>query len=720
MPSPHVLPSLPCGSRSRLRVALLSLTALSSPALVLAQETPPSTLVLDEIVITAAGFEQSIKDAPASISVITSEELQKGNFTSLTDALKEVQGVVATGIANEQDIYIRGLPGQYTLILVDGKRQNTRDSRTNGSSGYEQSFIPPIAAIDRIEIVRGPMSSLYGSDAMGGVINIITKPVADSWTGSVTSEVVIQDEDGFENSYQNSFYVSGPLIDNVLGLQVWGRKFDQDPASISGGPDGSDDYDLGARLTWRVDDQNELLLEGGTTQITSEQEDDLNYRDHDRKHWSLTHKGSYADTDTEFSISQETGERTSFSRSALAEAWEENLRSPEVQNTVVDGKVTRRLSWYGEHALTIGGQFLRTDLTDQNPGATEPGEDPVDQEFRADEWALYVEDEWRIRDDFALTMGLRYTEHELYGGHVAPRIYGVWNATDNLTIKGGVSSGYRTPELRSIIPGYAYTSGGAGCANTEDQYGNPRTPSCAAILGNPDLKPEETVNFELASVFEGDGFRVSATAFHTKFDNKLQQRSLGTDTDGDGIIDIPEYWTDGPQYPDSEGNLHYRRLIQNFNVDEATISGLELAGDWAITPTLTTRASYTYTKSEQKSGDFAGFPLARTPKHMASLRFDWQTPVEGLDSWLSANYHGSEINAGLRIGSNGTPVVINGVTGRKYSAYTTVDIGANYQLTERATVNAALYNVFNKEVRESDFNTVQEGRRLWLGLTANF
>lgn len=708
MPSPPVLPSLPSGSRSRLRVALLSLTALSSPALVLAQETPPSTLVLDEIVITAAGFEQSIKDAPASISVITSEELQKGNFTSLTDALKEVQGVVATGIANEQDIYIRGLPGQYTLILVDGKRQNTRDSRTNGSSGYEQSFIPPIAAIDRIEIVRGPMSSLYGSDAMGGVINIITKPVADSWTGSVTSEVVIQDEDGFENSHQNSFYVSGPLIDNVLGLQVWGRKFDQDPASISGGPDGSDDYDLGARLTWRVDDQNELLLEGGMTQITSEPLDDLSYRDHDRKHWSLTHKGSYADMDTEFSISQETGERTSFSRSTLADPWVENLRSPEVENTVVDGKMTRRLSWRGEHALTVGGQFLRSEITDQNPGYREP----VDEEFRADEWSLYVEDEWRLRDDFALTLGLRYTDHDAYGGHLAPRIYGVWNATPNLTIKGGVSTGYRTPDLRSIVPGYASTSGGANCAAQN---------SCAVILGNPDLDPEETVNFEVASVYEGEGFRVSATAFHTKFDNKLQQRSLGTDTDGDGVLEPGEYeyWTDGPQYPGAGGPQYYR-IIQNFNVDEATISGLELAGDWAITPTLTTRASYTYTKSEQKSGDFAGFPLARTPKHMASLRFDWQTPVEGLDSWLSANYHGSEINAGLRIGSNGTPVVINGVTGRKYSAYTTVDIGANYQLTERATVNAALYNVFNKEVRESDFNTVQEGRRLWLGLTANF
>lgn len=703
----------PHPSRRRLMAAFASGTALScglSCALPAAAQQP---IVLDEIVITAAGFEQSIKDAPASISVITAEELQKGNFTSLTDALKEVQGVVTTGTANEQDIYIRGLPGQYTLILVDGKRQSTRDARTNGNAGYEQSFIPPIAAIERIEIVRGPMSSLYGSDAMGGVINVITKPVADVWTGSVTTEVVIQGEDGFENSRQNSFYASGPLIDNVLGLQVWGRKFDQDASEITGGPSGSDDYDLGARLSWRVDDQNDLLLEAGRTRITSENYGGLGYNDNDRDHWSLTHKGRYDALDTEISLSQEIGERTSFSRTAAGGPFVENLRSPEVRNTVLDAKATRQLSWRGDHNLTVGGQFMRTDLTDQNPGAVEPGEDPVDQKFRADEWALYVEDEWRLRDDFALTMGLRYTDHELYGGHVAPRIYGVWSATDSLTIKGGISTGYKTPELRSIIPGYAYTSGGAGCASNTP-------PSCAAILGNPDLKPEETVNIEVGGVYEGNDFRLSATAFHTKFDNKLQQRSLGTDTNGDGVIDEYEYWTDGPQYVGGDGELYYRRLIQNFNVDKATISGLELAGDWSITPALSARASYTYTKSKQKTGEYAGFPLARTPEHMASLRFDWQTPVDGVDSWLSANYHGSEINSGLRIGSNGTPVEINGQTGRKYAAYTTVDLGANYQLTEMATLNAAVYNVFNKEVVASDFNTVQEGRRLWLGLTANF
>ncbi|WP_407815695.1 TonB-dependent receptor plug domain-containing protein, partial [Staphylococcus aureus] len=92
-------------------------------------------------------------------------------YRDLTDALREVQGVSVTGIANEKDVFIRGLPGAYTLILVDGKRQSTRDARTNGNSGFEQSFVPPVSAIERIEVVRGPMSSLYGSDAMGGVIN---------------------------------------------------------------------------------------------------------------------------------------------------------------------------------------------------------------------------------------------------------------------------------------------------------------------------------------------------------------------------------------------------------------------------------------------------------------------------------------------------------------------------------------------------------------------
>src|SRR5690606_4829337 len=107
-----------------------------------------------------------------------------------------------------------------------------------------------------------------------------------------------------------------------------------------GGPSGSDDYDLGARLTWHVDDQNQVLLEAGRTQITSQEYGDLGYRDHDRKHWSLTHKGSFADLDTELSFAQEVGERTSYDREELGGPFVESLRSPEVRNSVLDAKAT--------------------------------------------------------------------------------------------------------------------------------------------------------------------------------------------------------------------------------------------------------------------------------------------------------------------------------------------------------------------------------------------
>lgn len=697
------------------RALLLGLTALTMPAHAFAQEASGQPLQLDTVVVTAGGFEQSVRNAPASVTVITAEELEKGSFTSLSDALREVQGVVTTGIANEQDIYIRGLPGQYTLILVDGKRQNTRDARTNGNSGYEQSFIPPVSAIERIEVVRGPMSSLYGSDAMGGVINIITKPVADTWSGEVKVETTLPEDSGFENSQQLSFYASGPIITDTLGLQLWGRKFDQDASSIEDGPGGSDDFDMTGRLTWAVDDRNEVLLEAGRTRISSEDYGDLAYRDHDREHWSLTHKGDYESLQTELSLSQEVGERTSYDRDELGSAFEENLRSPKVKNTVVDAKGTTSLDWHGNHNLTFGAQFMRTTIHDQNPGAQahlDPA-DRYDEKFGLDQWAIYIEDEWRMREDFALTLGLRYSDHESYGGHVTPRIYGVWDATDNLTIKGGISTGFKAPDIRSIADGYAYTTGGGGCSSNSP-------PSCGVILGNSDLEPEKTTNFELGGSYEGGNFTISATAFHTKFKNKLQQQILGQDTDGDGIVDIPEYWLDGPQYRASDGSLHYYRIYQNFNVDRATISGVELAGDWDITDSLTARATYTYTKSKQKSGEFKNFPLARTPEHMASLRLDWMTPVEGLDVWGAATYHGSEIASGLRIGSNGREVTINGQTGRKYSPYTTVDLGAGYQINDNAKLSGAVYNIFDEEIRSSDFNTVEEGRRLWLGLTTTF
>lgn len=203
---------------------------------------------LPTVVVTATGFEQAVADAPASITVITREQLDKKPYRDLTDALREVQGVTVTGVAAEQDMMIRGLPATYTLILVDGKRQGTRETRPNGSGGVEQSFLPPLEAIDRIEVVRGPMSSLYGSDAMGGVINVITRKVDKTWSGSFGFDAMVQQHGDYGDSQQMQFYLSGPLKNDLLGLQVWGRQYQRDEDAILNGYREARDRDITARL----------------------------------------------------------------------------------------------------------------------------------------------------------------------------------------------------------------------------------------------------------------------------------------------------------------------------------------------------------------------------------------------------------------------------------------------------------------------------------------
>lgn len=682
----------------------LAAVALAMPATAFAQSSgdQANTTVLQQIVVTATGFEQNVKDAPASITVVSREELEKGSFRDLTDALRDVQGVAVTGVANEKDVYIRGLPGAYTLILVDGKRQSTRDARTNGNAGFEQSFIPPISAIERIEIVRGPMSSLYGSDAMGGVINIITRKVSDVWSGSVTVDGTAQQHSQFGNGGQVSFYGSGPVIHDLLGLQLWGRGLRRGEDSFLGGVTGAREGDLAGRLTFTPNADHDLILEGGVTRVkreastgeTLEATANGTYNDNNRDHWSLTHVGRWGPTTSEFSFSQEWAKRTSHSWTPAQESFVANQRAPEIRNSVFDGKFTTPFDLLGSHTLVTGGQFFDASLTDQNPGRR-TGQD---EKFQIAQWALFAEDEWKLADNFALTGGLRMDDHERYGSHFSPRLYGVWNPTEQLTVKGGVSTGFRAPDIRNIAPGYAYTTGGGGCS-----YGPEGT--CGVIIADPSLKAESSTSYEIGAIWDSySGFTAGATYFHTDFKDKISN-ALVLDANGN-----PARWDEDPNY----------RLWYSYNIDDAIIQGVELTASWDATDTLAFRGSYTYTDSKQKTGDFAGFPLTRTPEHMANLRADWTTPIAGLDTWVAANYHGSEIASGARIGTNGTPVTINGKAGRKYSPYATVDFGASYAFSDSMVMKGAVYNLLDKKVEATDFNTTMEGRRFWLSLTSTF
>jgi outer membrane receptor for ferrienterochelin and colicins len=195
-----------------------------------------NAVTMDEVVVTASGFEQKITDAPASISVISRTELEKRPYTSLNDALRDIEGIdvglEATDKNGMATVSMRGMPSGYTLVLIDGRRQsNVGNIYPNNFGGGQFSFMPPLASIERIEVVRGPMSTLYGSDAMGGVINIITRKVADGWHGSLSHGRGYQENDQFGDSNQTDVYLAGPLIPGKLGLSVRGGRYHSDASN---------------------------------------------------------------------------------------------------------------------------------------------------------------------------------------------------------------------------------------------------------------------------------------------------------------------------------------------------------------------------------------------------------------------------------------------------------------------------------------------------------
>lgn len=652
----------------------------------------------DTIVVTASGFAQEMRDAPASITVITKEQLQNKPAANLIDMVKDVEGVSVIGGSLKPDISIRGLSGDYTLIMVDGRRQNSRESRPNGSGGYEAGFIPPVEAIERIEVIRGPMSSLYGSDAMGGVINIITKAVADEWHGSMGMGGIIQESKDYGNSANTDFYVSGPLIKDKLGLQVYGGLNYRREDHLQEGTPRKDDKNITAKLAFTPVEGQKFLAEVGrsTQEHTStpgksiadfsergglKQKNNKSEVHNDRNHWALTWKGDWDEINSEVSVYQEnTIRKTNTGKwNKVSEDWvmAYEARQPEVTNTVVDGKVTAFLP---SNILTVGGQYQYAKLKDDS---AIKNKQTVTEKITADQKALFVEDEFSVTDDLTLTGGLRMDDHEFYGKHWNPRAYAVYKLTDEITIKGGVAKAFRAPTLRELSPNFGTsTQGGA-----------------AIMYGNRDLKPETSVTEELGIAYDHEsGFSVSATLFNTEFKNKLTSYQVAGQTDP----------------------LTGLNMFIYDNVGKANIRGVEMASRIPVAEKWNLNLNYTFTDSERKSDDeklngksLKGQPLEMTPRHMANAKLDWQYRPD-MSFYTQANYTGKQVWAAQRNGAKQP---------RERSGITTLDLGMTYQVMPNALLNFAVLNIANEKGDDIDTNgnwQIDEGRRYWANLKLNF
>ena len=742
--------------------SLLALAITGSQCLLLGNALADEAARLDKMVVSAAGYEQKITDAPASISVITSEDLQKKPYANLLDAVKDIEGVdigETTDKSGQGTVSIRGMGADYTLVLSDGKRQNNNgDIYPNGFCGLQFANIPPLSMVERIEVIRGPMSTLYGADAMGGVINIITKKVSNEWTGSIALSRTFQSDNAWGNKSTTDLAVMGPLIKDRLGLSLRGSYYDNNKSSPEwdkdsfNGQDSSKNNDSFGGNGKTMDNQNWAFGAGLTftpnRMHTIRADFDVAKQKYDNSEGSVgtvdsyetiydSQQVGYAETQRmereQYSLSWEAdwdvgkstlgvhhiesrnlgrslpldAEQRKFIDDNKGTAWASidvamndplflalmprPTRTLESSNTVYSAKYELPVS---EHYLVTGAEFQDSELKDGVFGMERGGKGNKAKKYY--QYSVFAEDSLSITDPLTLTFGARYDKHEDFGEHVSPRAYATYAFTDSWTVKGGVATGYKTPQATDLYDGIT-GFGGQGTS---------------PMVGNSELKPEKSISYELAAYYEHlDGHNFNVTVFQNDFKDKIESSS---DVKGD----IGQEWKDLGYEP-----------TQKQNVGKATIRGIELAGRYYLLDSLSLKANWTYLDSEIKSSEpeQKGKPLRSSPKHMYNATLDWQA-TSRFNTYVQ--YQGELDRFNVRYQD------LNGnYQDLYYKDYSVWNLGASFKMDERLTINARINNLFDKDFMKynavaqgsgrtpwhyEQYSNITPGRNFWVGMNYSF
>jgi len=665
-------------------MSALPVTALlTSPALAQGRDAAETTEERSTIVVTASATGIDLIDAPASVSVITREEIERAPVQSVGELLGRLPGVTGgispTGAMSK--ITIRGLPDNYTLILVDGRRiGNSRDIGYRPDLGRQDlNWISP-DMIERIEVVRGPMSSIYGSDAMGGVVNIITRKVAPSWRGSTNTTYTRPEDSDRGDAYQLGINATGPITDTIglrLGATYARANPDEMVISSNNGTAGVINTNLNGVVTWQPVDGQTFSFEGSygleepiapTTRTDSGGTQSSWGADTERVSLRAGHEGNWGFGTSRIDV---------YHNSYVNQDQADSGGTSEFKETIIDGLLNFEANVLFNHKLALGGQYREEELTNTSTIGALPIDydgNPVDSAtLNGHTAAVFIEDQITLINDLMLTLGGRLDSHHRYGEHFSPRAYIVWHPLANVTVRGGISQGFRAPSLKENSAGAATNSAGNGCRSL---IGLGYTSGGCWMAGNPDLKPEESTNYEAGIAYDSRAISLGVTYFHTNFRNKIEYAPLG--------FFQGRWWT----------------MMEN--VQRARTKGLEFTGSAQLLSSLKLRANATW-MIEAKNLD-TDAQLITSPELSAYASLDWQT-TERLGFFLSAQYTGKQLGGGSTI-TNG---------------YTTVDLSSALDVSNGVTLRAGVQNLFAKEITgDSGFGYYSPGRRFFVGVSTRF
>lgn len=588
---------------------------------------------LDTMVVTATRTHMTVKETPSTVQVVDSKKLEQTQAKTLRDALKGALGVnIFNDFQGRSNVSIRGSESRHVLLMVDGKRLGG-EAAYNSANAWDVDRIR-MEDVEKVEIIRGPAGALYGSDAMGGVINVITK------TPDKNIATVNYEYDWYENGkgagYKGNLYLQG--VDNHYSYKINAGLNKNRPYED---PNGSGDpmnffgkeqpfslnvgytFDNGNKLSADVSRIKEENKKSTTSQTIMSPgrvwQDKLQtiYNNNKRTDYAITYQGSddrqdwmlraYKSVFDKDYTSQDKTRMTNLMRPGGIGDW--TLKDPKhdtVKRTlsVIEGKDTFTLS--EKNKLTAGFEYRQ----DKSEGtrlkrANTPlaGADAHSAFDKADinYWAAYVQDELRPDAKWLVIPSVRYDYSDKFGSEFTSRLGATYNAADDVRIKAVVGQGYKTPTVNDLYifwEMYASNPGGPG------QF----------FVGNPDLNPEKSLSYELAIEKDwGDRTTVHLGAFRNEVKDLISTYWTGKMTDDD---------------PGTYVGIRNDRIMAYKNIPEATLQGVELYGSHRLGKDVYLNAGYTFLDAKDKT---AGTRLTDRAKHQVVFGVSYQP--ENIYAW---------------------------------------------------------------------------------------
>jgi len=704
------------------KLAILPLALISAFSHA-AEEKAIEQAEVDTVYVTAEKqLQQSL-----GVSRISKDDIDKRPAANdISEFVRTMPGVNLTGNTatgqrgNKRQIDLRGMGPENTLILIDGKPVNSRQSERISMRGERNtrgdSNWVPVEEIESITVLRGPAATRYGSGAMGGVVNIVTKKVSKEFKGQVNL-YANQPQDSKEGATRRiGFNLSGPIIQDTLGFRIYGNlnKTDADAADINAGHgndsaagvEGVRNKDIAGRLQWKISPAQTLILDSsysrqgniynGDTQNSNPRSALVNSLADSkaetarlyRSAYSLTHDGAWEWGDTKNVISYERtinshlpeglagGPEGSYTGLDFVQSRLKNLRFSSEANIPFKLGV--------DNVLTVGAEFTDSKLDDpasNTQGFKDQGKTDAFNGISATRggkasqrnWAAYVEDNISLTDKTHLIPAIRFDHNSDSGSNWSPALNFSHQIGENWLVKGGIARAYKAPNLYQTNPDFILYTRGQGCP-----LNAPNSVRCY-YMGNSNLKPETSINKEIGLEFNKNGWQASATYFHNAYRNKI--------VIGDQLIATSNI-----------GNW----LLQWENTPKATISGIEGNLVIPLHDTLKWSNNFTYM---HKSEDYQGNPLSLVPKHTLNSTLSW-TPNERFDANLTFTHYGRTKPRGVainRLERDGNPRAGVAALSSEHSqtqvgSYGIWGINAGYNWNKRVAVRGGISNLFDKKL----------------------